>query len=74
MTPADLANRLGEMYRNAPTDDTMTMLHLFGITYAGEIRASGSTSHELASAAGISPNLGTEINKGIRLARYVAVR
>ncbi len=74
MTSAELAARLGEMYRSAPDGDSVAMIHLFGIRHADEIRKCGTSPNELARAAGIPLTYGTEVNKGIKLAKYVTER
>ena len=69
------ANELGailkEMYSNAPEDETVAMIHLFGVKYASEIEAADCSRKDIAVAAEINESYGTEISKGVRLARYV---
>ena len=43
MTPTELAKRLAHMYDNARQGETATMVHLFGIRYADELRRCGET-------------------------------
>lgn len=72
MTENEAIIELKKMYENAPYRDQVTMIHLFGIKYATElkdlhirtiaVRATGKASYV------------TEINKGIRLAKYVILR
>ena len=59
------------MYRNAATGEAVAMIHLFGIRYAEEIRASGASYKDVANAARIPESYGTEIGKGVKLSDYV---
>jgi len=61
----------GKMYAHAPKGERALSVHLFGIKYADQIRS--LPSHELADLAGIPRSYGTEIRKGINLAKYVEV-
>ncbi|MCC7316397.1 MAG: hypothetical protein IT419_16400 [Planctomycetes bacterium] len=74
MTAAELASRLGDMYRTAPKGEMVAMIHLFGIRHADEIRDCGTSPTDLAKAAGIPETYGVEVNKGINLAKYVCER
>ncbi len=65
------AKILATIYSQAPEGETATSVHLFGIKYAAQIRS--LPSHELADLAGIPRSYGTEIRKGINLAKYVEV-
>lgn len=71
MSIKELDDKLGEMYHNAPTDDAVTMIHLFGIKYADQIAKSTYSKKDIAEAAGIQPSYVTEISKGVKLAKYV---
>ena len=70
----ELSNILNEMYFNSPEKETVAMIHLFGIKYAGEISSLNSSFKEIAKAAGINESYGTEISKGAKLAKYVTVK
>lgn len=61
------------MYFNSEAGESVAMIHLFGIEYASEIRQCGESPKRLAIAAGISESYGTEISKGVKLAKYVQV-
>ncbi len=74
MTVAELGEQLRTMYNGAPQRETAVMVHLFGIKYAIQIRESGASPRDIVIAAGISESYGTEVNKGINLAKYVRVR
>ena len=74
MTATELASRLSEMYRTARKGEMVTMIHLFGIRYANEIKACGMSPTDLVKAAGIPESYGTEVTKGVNLAKYVSER
>ena len=71
MEAEELAAILKRMYDDARKGETATMVHLFGIRFASEIKHCGASPMNLAKLAGISTNYGTEIGKGIRLSRFV---
>ncbi len=74
MTPEELTDKLKSMYENAPDRDSVTMIHLFGIMYADELKHCSASKEEIAQNATGHPSYQTEINKGIRLARYVELK
>ncbi|WMN64956.1 HTH-like domain-containing protein [Vibrio parahaemolyticus] len=71
MTLNELGETLSGMYHNAPDGDSVAMIHLFGIKYAVQIKDTGASSKSIAKAAHINESYGTEISKGIKLAKYV---
>lgn len=71
MNVNELGSILGTMYRDAPKGETVAMIHLFGVRYADEIVAAAGSFKDIAIAAKISESYGTEIAKGVRLAKYV---
>ena len=71
MTLNELGEKLKKMYNNAPTGDSVAMIHLFGIKYANEISISQFSKKDIAIAARIPESYGTEISKGVKLAKYV---
>ena len=74
MTLKELGEKLNEMYINAPNGDSVAMIHLFGIRYVNEIMQSRYSKKDIAISAGIHESYGTEISKGIKLAKYVKER
>ena len=71
MTENDLANKLHEMYSEGMKKrEAVTMIHLFGIKYAKELKKIKSTIgiKGLLKIAKMSSKYDTEIYKGIRLA------
>ncbi len=74
MTLQELGEKLRQMYRGAGAGEKVVMIHLFGITYADEIRASGESKQAIARAAGISEKYYAEISKGVKLSQWVVPR
>lgn len=74
MTLQELGNQLNKMYNNAPDKDSVAMIHLFGIKYADAILKSKYSKKDIANAAGIAESYGTEISKGVKLAKYVIIK
>ncbi|RZK45248.1 MAG: hypothetical protein EOO94_04605 [Pedobacter sp.] len=68
-TTNNLAQILADMYANAPRNQLVTNIHLFGISYNQEIRQAGV--RDVVAAAGIPSTYVAEVNKGINLAAYV---
>lgn len=71
MTVRELSTILKGMYDNAPRGDQVAMIHLFGIKYAEEIRDNKYTPKEILFAADMPESYQVEINKGIKLEKYV---
>lgn len=69
-----LGNKLKEMYENAPHNEQVTMIFLFGIKYADVIRGNGYIAREIVEESGINENYATEVNKGIKMAKYVQIK
>lgn len=74
MTAIQLASRLKEAYENAPYGEKVLQIHLFGIRYADELRNCDSKPDKIAREALNKPRFGTEIYKGMRLAKYVQLK
>lgn len=72
MTIDAAARILADMYAKGGDREKVVNIHLFAIKYAGEINS--MNAHEIAERAGISRSYGTEIYKGIRLAKYVELK
>ncbi len=73
MTTDTLATTLFDMYSGARHGEKTTMIHLFGIKYADDIRDCGASVAEIVRLSSIEESYVTEVHKGIRLARYVTV-
>lgn len=50
------------------------MIHLFGIKYADDIRKNRYTPREILKYANMPESYQVEINKGIKLAKYVEIK
>lgn len=74
MTLQHLGERLHEKYFDSDEGEIAAMVHLFSIKYADEIKGAGASMKAIAKAAGINESYGTEIAKGVKLAKYVSVR
>ena len=74
MEKKELAKILADMYTNAPKGDATTMIRLFGIQYADELKNCDCTISDIAELSKIGVSYHAEISKGIRLAKYVTVK
>ena len=74
MRPEELGRTLFEMYHGAQKGEKTTMIHLFGIKYADEIRNCGASVPEITRLSDVGENYATEVSKGVRLARHVVPR
>lgn len=70
MTLKELGEKLNEMY-NSRKGEAVVMIHLFGVKYAEEIKASGYSKKDIIKAAKISESYVTELTKGVKMAEYV---
>ncbi len=73
MNKLELASKLEEMY-GVPGANKAAMVHLFGIIYADEIKMADTNSSEIVRLTDLSYTYKAEINKGIKLAKYVDVK
>ena len=73
MTLDKLVDNLNRMYRNANKDESVTMIHLFGIRYAQFIgRDNVATSTQIIKSSELCDSYATEISKGVKLSKYVS--
>lgn len=70
----ELGRILAEMYDKAPAGYKVANIHLFGIKYADEISNNRISIAEILKVAKMNPSYATEISKGIKLSRYVAIK
>lgn len=68
-TLEELGEILADMYSNAQKKEQVTMIHLFGVKYAEDIKKVGI--REVIDEAGIHSTYRTELNKAVNLAKYV---
>ena len=69
-----LTSILNRMYFNAPDGEAVAMIHLFGIKYAKDIQCCNESMKKFAISSGLSASFGTEISKGVKLAKYVSLK
>ena len=70
MTTEELARELRRTCDRSPSKGKVTAIHLFGIRYAAELEASHVSVQKVAEL-GAEHNYGSEIHKGMNLAKYV---
>ena len=68
----ELADKLREMYDNAPEGEKVVQIHLFGIIYADALAR--FSPNAVVQRAGISSSYGAEVHKGRNLAKYVELK
>jgi len=73
MKAEELSLILKKMYEDAPKGDSSTMIRLFGIKYAEELRGCGVPMTEIANKS-VGSSYHAEISKGVRLAKYVQLK
>lgn len=66
--------KLKELYDNAPRNEQVAMIHLFGIKYGEEILSNKIKPADIVKAAGISDTYRTEVSKAIKLSKYVDIK
>lgn len=71
MCVAELGGKLSDMYNNAPKEDAVRMICLFGIKYAAEINECNYSKEEIIKASGICESYIKELSKGVKLSEYV---
>lgn len=69
MEAKELGQILNEVYTNARKGEQVTMIHLFGVMYSGEITRCGIK--EVVKESGIRSTYLTEVAKAVKLAKYV---
>ena len=74
MTVIELGEILKDMYDDARRGEKVVMIHLFAIKYADEIRKNKYTPKEILKNANMQESYQVEINKGIKLSKYVVVK
>ena len=78
MTLEELIAKLKGMHDSAPEGEKTTIIHLFGILYADELENCGvsktAAAKHVAEHAIKRKSYWSEIDKGVRLARYVELK
>jgi hypothetical protein len=73
MTSLELGNKLREMYEINGAK-RVTMIHLFGVIYADDMREANVKPLEVVKAAQLPESYGTEVYKGMNLSTYVDLK
>lgn len=66
---SELGKILADMYGNAQSGEKVTMIYLFGVKYHADIHKVGIA--EVIEESGIHSTYRTELNKAVKLAKYV---
>ena len=74
MTKEELGLELNNLYTNAKNGEKVLMIHVFGVKYADEIKSSKYLVKDIIKSANINESYVTELNKGIKLAKYVKIK
>jgi hypothetical protein len=74
MTENELGKILKEMYDDASSGEQLVKIHLFGVKYALVICDNNYKAKDIIRASGLNPSYVAELNKGIKLAKYVMPR
>lgn len=69
----ELGNLLSNIYNNAEEKTKITSLYLFGIKYAGLIEKNNYNYASIIRYSNIPESLGVELNKAMRISKYVAI-
>ncbi len=72
MTLYKLVSKLNDMHKNANNGESVAMIHLFGVRYAQFIGKNNiATASQIIKASNLSDSYFAEINKGVKLSKYV---
>jgi hypothetical protein len=74
MTIEELGQKLKEMYENAPKKEQVAHIHLFGIAFGDVIKRNKYGVAQLISLAEMKKSYGAELNKGIKLSKFVKLK
>ena len=69
-----LGKILRSMYDNAPHNEQVVMIFLFGIKYGRIIEENNFNVRNIVEKSGINETYKTEVRKGINLAKYVEIK
>ncbi len=71
MTVNDLGKILKTMYNNTPTGYQVANIHFFVVKYGEIILRNNYSVRDIIYASGLKQSYMTEVNKGIKLSKYV---
>ena len=73
-TEKNLGQILRNMYDNAPHNERVVMIHLFGIKYGDIIENRNFKVADIIREAGLYESYSREVFKGINLGKYVQIK
>ncbi len=74
MTSSELGKILNEMYENAPKNEQVAHIHLFGIKYGDIITKYKITATDIISDSNLPSTYHVEVSKGIKLSKYFVIK
>ncbi len=69
-----LSEILKDMYENAPKQEQVVNIHLFGIEYAEIIKKQNFKVSEIIKLAEMKKSYIVELSKGIKLSKFVTIK
>ena len=73
-TEKELGQMLRNKYENAPRNEQVLMIHLFGIEFRQLILDKKYKIANIIYEAGINESYKTELSKGVKLGKYVEIK
>jgi len=70
----ELSKILRERYENAPNQEQVVNIHLFGIEYAEIIKKNNYKLSQIIKLAEMKKSYNAELSKGIKLAKFVKLK
>lgn len=70
----ELSELLKDKYENAPKQEQVANIHLFGIQYAEIIKKNNYKVSELIRLAEMKKSYNVELSKGIKLSKFVKLK
>lgn len=74
MTIEELSQKLKEMYEDAPKNEQVVNIHLFGIEFGEMIKRNNYRVSQIISLAEMKKSYGVELSKGIKLSKFVKLK
>lgn len=69
-----LGKILKDMYENAPKNEQILMINLFGVKFGSIIKLRGYNAGNIVRYAGLSNWYRAEVSKGVKLSKYVVIK
>lgn len=70
----ELSEILRDKYENAPEQEQVVNIHLFGIEYAEIIKKYNYKVSQIIKLAGMKKSYNVELSKGIKLSKFVILK